>query len=345
METLLRVSGLQTVFRTETGEWAAVDDVSFSLVKGETLAIVGESGCGKSVTSLSIMRLLGKSGRIKQGNITFNGEELTLASEDRMQQVRGNQISMVFQEPMSSLNPVFSIGNQLLEPIRLHLKLPRKEARDYAVQLLQKVGISRAESVMDEYPHMLSGGMRQRVMIAMALACRPQLLIADEPTTALDVTIQAQILDLMKKLREESRTYILLITHDLGIVAELADRVLVMYAGQVVEEADVFRLFEKPFHPYTQGLIQSIPHLNHPLEQRLHAIPGTVPELANMPEGCRFHDRCASATELCRERVPPLAEVEVGHKVRCWLAHEQSFHGEKEDNEEEKDGQTGAWVT
>jgi peptide/nickel transport system ATP-binding protein len=332
MEPLLCVSGLQTVFETETGEWAAVDDVSFSLGKGETLAIVGESGCGKSVTSLSLVRLLGKSGRVKQGRITFNGEELTLASEDRMRQIRGNQISMVFQEPMSSLNPVFSIGNQLLEPIRLHLKLSRKEAREYAVQLLQKVGISRAESMMDEYPHSLSGGMRQRVMIAMALACHPQLLIADEPTTALDVTIQAQILDLMRKLREESQTAILLITHDLGIVAEMADRVLVMYAGQVVEEADVFTLFEKPLHPYTQGLIQSIPHLDHPLEQRLHAIPGTVPELAKMPQGCRFHDRCANATELCRGQAPPLAEVEAGHKVRCWLTHEQSSHVGKEGN-------------
>ncbi|MED1795304.1 ABC transporter ATP-binding protein [Brevibacillus nitrificans] len=320
-KNFLEVDKLQTAFQTDKGEVISVEEVSFQLRPGETIGIVGESGCGKSVTSLSLMRLLGHSGVIKKGSITFNGRDLTKATEAEMRSIRGNEISMIFQEPMTSLNPVFTVGNQMLELINLHMKLPAKEARAYAIEMLTKVGIPRASEIIDEYPHKLSGGMRQRVMIAMALSCKPKLLIADEPTTALDVTIQAQILELMKKLRDESNTAIMIISHDLGVIAEMADKVIVMYAGQVVEEADVFTLFDDPKHPYTKGLMDSIPHLEHDSDQRLFSIPGTVPTIHNMPKGCRFHTRCQYATEKCAHEKPPLLPIqpESDHRVRCWL--------------------------
>ncbi|MFL6555307.1 MAG: ABC transporter ATP-binding protein, partial [Bacillus sp. (in: firmicutes)] len=304
---IIEVEKLQTAFMAEKGELISVDEVTFHLEPGETIGIVGESGCGKSVTSLSIMRLLGKNGYIKNGSVKMNGKELNKLSEAEMRHVRGNQISMIFQEPMTSLNPVFTIGNQMIEGIKLHLKKSTKDASAYAIDMLKQVKIPRAEEVMNEYPHALSGGMRQRVMIAMALSCKPKLLIADEPTTALDVTIQAQILELMKELREESDTAIMLITHDLGVIAEMADKVLVMYAGQVVEEADVFTLFDEPKHPYTKGLIESIPHLEYEEHKRLYSIPGMVPTLQEMPKGCRFNTRCPYATEKCLNEKPPLS--------------------------------------
>ncbi|MBT2728581.1 ABC transporter ATP-binding protein [Bacillus sp. ISL-75] len=322
---IIEVENLQTAFMAEKGELISVDEVTFNLEPGETIGIVGESGCGKSVTSLSIMRLLGKNGYIKNGSVKMNGKELNKLTEAEMRQVRGNQISMIFQEPMTSLNPVFTIGNQMIEGIKLHLKMSTKDASAYAIDMLKQVKIPRAEEVMNEYPHSLSGGMRQRVMIAMALSCKPKLLIADEPTTALDVTIQAQILELMKELREESDTAIMLITHDLGVIAEMADKVLVMYAGQVVEEADVFTLFDEPKHPYTKGLIESIPHLEYEEHKRLYSIPGMVPTLQHMPKGCRFHTRCPYATEKCLHEKPPLSSInkEKVHKVRCWLVEEE----------------------
>lgn len=320
MKNLLEVKNLQTAFQTDRSEVVSVDNVSFFLKPGETIGIVGESGCGKSVTSLSIMRLLGKSGYIKKGEIHFDSLDLVQMKEDQLRKLRGNEISMIFQEPMTSLNPVFTIGDQMMEGIKLHLKLKKKEAKKYAIEMLEKVGIPRAEAIMNEYPHALSGGMRQRVVIAMALACKPKLLIADEPTTALDVTIQAQILELMKKLREDSGTAIMLITHDLGVIAEMADKVLVMYAGQVVEEADVYTLFEEPKHPYTKGLMDSIPHIEYEANDRLVSIPGTVPSLQHMPKGCRFHTRCPHATERCVKEEPPLLSAGEGHMARCWLA-------------------------
>lgn len=323
-KNFLEVDKLQVAFRTDKGEVVSVDEVTFQLKQGETIGIVGESGCGKSVTSLSVMRLLGRTGMIKKGSIQFNGKDLTKLSEAQMREIRGNEISMIFQEPMTSLNPVFTIGNQMLELIHLHMNMSKNEARAYAIEMLKKVGIPRAEQLIDEYPHKLSGGMRQRVMIAMALSCKPSLLIADEPTTALDVTIQAQILELMKKLRQESNTAIMIISHDLGVIAEMADKVLVMYAGQVVEEADVFTLFDEPKHPYTKGLMESIPHLEHDSQKKLFSIPGTVPNLHMMPKGCRFHDRCPYATEKCVTEQPPLLSIpdNQNHRVRCWLLDE-----------------------
>lgn len=324
-KNLLEVEKLQTVFKTSKGEVTSVEEVSFQLKPGQTIGIVGESGCGKSVTSLSIMRLLGKHGKVKDGSILLNGKDLVKVSEAEMRKIRGNEISMIFQEPMTSLNPVFTIGNQIMEGICLHMKLGKKEARKYAIEMLEKVGIPRPESIMDDYPHTLSGGMRQRIMIAMALSCSPKLLIADEPTTALDVTIQAQILELMKRLRSQFNTSIIMITHDLGVIAEMVDKIIVMYAGQVVEEADVYTLFDDPKHPYTKGLIGSIPHLEYKAEERLVSIPGTVPTLQNMPAGCRFHTRCAFATERCLQEQPHLiqTDTEGNHKVRCWLAEEE----------------------
>ena len=315
---ILEVNNLQTAFRKEATEVIAVDDVSFKLIKGKTLGVVGESGCGKSITSLSIMGLLGKKGYVKKGSIHFNNQDLTKINESEYRSIRGNDISMIFQEPMTSLNPVLTIENQMLEGIQLHLKLPKKEARQYAIEMLGKVKIPRPADVMKEYPHQLSGGMRQRVVIAMALACNPKIVIADEPTTALDVTIQAQILQLMKELKEELSTAIMFITHDLGVIAEMADQVIVMYAGQIVEQADVYTLFREPKHPYTQGLMSSIPHLDTENEQRLISIPGTVPTLQNMPQGCRFKDRCQFAQEKCNDR-PPLINIDENHLVRCWL--------------------------
>lgn len=319
MEQLLEVDHLQVAFHTDQGELISVDEVSFELGSGETLAIVGESGCGKSVTSLSIMGLLGTKGSVTQGEIRFNGVTITACTDNQMRRLRGSEISMIFQEPMTSLNPIIPIGKQITEVVRLHRTLSRKEAMEAAVDMLRKVGIPRPEAVLREYPHALSGGMRQRVMIAIALICEPKLLIADEPTTALDVTIQAQILELMKQLQQESGAAILLVTHDLGVVAEMADKVIVMYAGQVVESADVFTLFRSPRHPYTQGLMKSIPRLDEHRRERLFAIPGSVPSLKDIPSGCRFHPRCPQAVGRCQEEQPELTHIEDGHRVRCWM--------------------------
>jgi len=315
---LLEVRGLKTYFYTEDGVVPAVDGVDFSLDKGETLGIVGESGCGKSVTSLSIMRLVpSPPGKIVSGKILFKGEDLVKKSEAGMREIRGNDISMIFQEPMTSLNPVFTIGNQITEVIELHQGLSKQQAINKAIEMLKLVGIPSAEQRINEYPHQLSGGMRQRVMIAMALACNPELLIADEPTTALDVTIQAQILELMKDLKKKLGTAIILITHDLGVVAEMAENVLVMYAGKVVEYADVKSLFKDPKHPYTIGLLGSIPRLDV-VKKKLHVIKGVVPNPFEMPEGCRFNPRCDYAKDICRQKEPPLKELEGNRQVRCW---------------------------
>jgi oligopeptide/dipeptide ABC transporter ATP-binding protein len=315
---LLEVRDLKTHFYTEEGIIHAVDGVSFSVGRGETLGIVGESGCGKSVTSLSVIRLVPyPPGKIVQGEILFEGEDLLRKTDAEMRAIRGNQISMIFQEPMTSLNPVFTVGNQISEAIILHQKVQRSKAGEMTVEMLRKVGIPSAEKRIHDYPHQMSGGMRQRVMIAMALACRPMLLIADEPTTALDVTIQAQILDLMARLKQEMGTAILLITHNLGVVAEFANRVVVMYAGQIVEAADTAALFKDPQHPYTFGLLGSIPKINEDRE-RLQIIEGTVPHPLSIPEGCRFHPRCSQAKEICRRETPELREVRSGHQFRCF---------------------------
>ena len=317
MESLLSVQQLKTAFETEYGKVVSVDDVSFTVKKGETLAIVGESGSGKSVTALSIMRLLGKRGSIELGEIHLNGKELTSLSDKDFQSLRGNELSMIFQEPMTALNPVLTIGHQLVEAVVLHTDVDKKEARKIALDMLVKVGIPNAARVMKQFPFALSGGMRQRVMIAMALVCKPKLLIADEPTTALDVTVQAQIMRLMNELCNELGTSVLLITHDLGVVAEMADRVIVMYAGQVVEETDVYTLFNRPLHPYTLGLLDSIPSMEFDGKE-LKAIPGNIPGRYQNIVGCRFTNRCAFATEHCTKEQPKLIEVEPGHKVRCF---------------------------
>lgn len=315
---LLQVKNLRTCFTINKQEVPAVDDVSFTMKQGETLAIVGESGSGKSVTSLSIMGLLPNNASITQGEILFNGEDLTKKSVAQMSQIRGNDISMIFQEPMTSLNPVLTIGDQIMEGILLHKKVNQKEARNQAIETLKLVGFSRAEKMISEYPHQLSGGMRQRVMIAMAMATSPKLLIADEPTTALDVTIQAQILDLMLELKEKFNTSILLITHDLGVVAEMADRVVVMYAGKVVEEGTAEQLYERPTHPYTEGLMKSIPSLEEKKE-RLYSIRGQVPTLDSIPTGCRFAPRCDYAEDKCLQGEPELEALTSQHAVRCFL--------------------------
>ena len=317
---LLEVRGLQTHFASERGVVRAVDGVDLRLERGRTLGIVGESGCGKSVTALSIMGLVPQPpGRIVGGEVRFEGEDLLQAPAQRLRDLRGHQLSMIFQEPMTSLNPAFQAGDQIAEVILRHKNVNAGEAKDQAVQMLRKVRIPSPEARAREYPHQLSGGMRQRVMIAMALACNPKLLIADEPTTALDVTIQAQILELMRALREELGTAIILITHDLGVIAELADDVIVMYAGKVVERCAVPRLFAEPQHPYTIGLLGSIPRLD--LEQeRLSAIEGFVPDAAAMPEGCRFHPRCPFSIEKCRQEEPALAEIAPNHFAACWRA-------------------------
>lgn len=328
---LLAVRGLRTGFATDRGTVVSVDDVSFGVKAGETLAIVGESGSGKSVTALSLMRLLGRGGRVEGGAVVLDGEDLLQLNEERMRDIRGNRMSMIFQEPMTSLNPVLTIGFQLMEAIRLHLKQSKKEARRTAVEMLKKVGLPRPEQMMDEYPFVLSGGMRQRVMIAMALSCRPKVLIADEPTTALDVTVQAQIMRLMKTLCDEAGTAILLITHDLGVVAEMADRVVVMYAGQIVEEADVFTLFDHPQHPYTRGLLASIPHLDDEEGDVLASIPGAVPAMYEKLSGCRFHNRCPLAKDYCEGQMPPLPETgENGQRARCWAVQQPERYAEWE---------------
>jgi oligopeptide/dipeptide ABC transporter ATP-binding protein len=313
------VQNLKTSFFTEDGVVPAVDDVSFAVGRGETLGIVGESGCGKSVTSLSIMRLIpDPPGRIVAGRVLFHGEDLLTKTGDQMRQIRGKNISMIFQEPMTSLNPVYTVGDQIEEALYTHLVLTRKETKERALDLLRLVGIPSPVSRYRNYPFELSGGMRQRVMIAMALACNPDLLIADEPTTALDVTIQAQILELMKETQVKLGSAIIMITHDLGVIAETADHVMVMYAGQAVEKAEVGALFDKPLHPYTQGLMKSIPEIEEETE-RLTAIDGVVPSPLHMPKGCRFHPRCPFAKRLCVERPPQLIEAEPGHTVRCLI--------------------------
>ncbi|MBI3452285.1 MAG: ABC transporter ATP-binding protein [Rhodospirillales bacterium] len=320
MTALLEVRGLKTYFATDDGEFHAVDGVSFAIAPGRTLGIVGESGCGKSVTSLSIMGLVPQPpGRIAGGEILFEGADLLKLPAAEMRELRGNKISMIFQEPMTSLNPAFTIGDQIVEGIQRHRRTDRAAARARAIEMLRLVRIPSPEQRIDEYPHKLSGGMRQRAMIAMALACDPKLLIADEPTTALDVTIQAQILDLMRALREETGAAIVLITHDLGVIAELAHDVIVMYAGKVVEQAAVGALFASPQHPYTIGLLGSIPKL-HAEQPRLAAIEGQVPNPFTRLTGCRFHPRCPFADAQCRAAEPPLAEVTPGHRAACWKA-------------------------
>jgi len=315
---LLRVENLRTHFFTDDGVAPAVDGVSFEIEEGGTLALVGESGCGKSVTALSIMRLVpDPPGRVVGGKILFDGQNLLDLPERRMRRIRGNKISMVFQEPMTSLNPVFTVGDQIMEAVMLHQELDKKEALKHTVEMLKKVGISDPEQRVREYPHQMSGGMRQRVMIAMALACNPRLLIADEPTTALDVTIQAQILDLLRALRQDFKMSILLITHDLGVVAEMADHVAVMYAGKIVEYAGVNELFDNPMHPYTQGLFKSLPVLGAK-KARLSVIPGTVPNPLDFPKGCHFWPRCPSPHEKSKIEEPPLEEKKQGHWVACW---------------------------
>ncbi|NLN83967.1 MAG: ABC transporter ATP-binding protein [Firmicutes bacterium] len=316
-DTLLDVRNLSTHFYTSEGTVKAVNDISFKIKNGETLALVGESGCGKSVTSLSIMGLIPwPPGKIVAGQIEFEGQDLLKLKPAQMQKIRGNEISMIFQEPMTSLNPVYTIGFQIAEALMLHQNMKASEANEKAVNMLKLVGIPEPAKRVKEYPHQLSGGMRQRAMIAMALACNPRLLIADEPTTALDVTIQAQILDLLGKLKEELGMAILLITHDLGVVAEMAERVIVMYAGKIVEEADVISLFKDPYHPYTQGLLDSIPKLEGK-EERLHVIKGVVPNPVHMPQGCSFQPRCPKATEKCSQIEPPLKSLGQ-RKVACW---------------------------
>ncbi|MFX0196659.1 MAG: ABC transporter ATP-binding protein [Candidatus Hodarchaeota archaeon] len=321
-EPLLEVRNLRTYFYTKDGVVPAVDGVSFSIGKGETLGIVGESGCGKSVTCLSIMRLIQMPpGRFVGGEIIFEGEDLLKKTKREMRAIRGKCISMIFQDPMTSLNPVVTIGYQIMEAIMLHLKMRRAEARTKTIDMLKMVGIPSPEKRITEYPHQMSGGMKQRVMIAMAfLSCNPKLLIADEPTTALDVTIQAQILELMKRLQEELGMAIILITHDLGLVAEVVDNIIVMYAGKIVETGNTFTIFKNSRHPYTFGLIRSISGLNEERD-RLYVIEGEVPNPFDMPRGCRFHPRCPHAKEICVEEEPKLVELEPGHRVNCWLVN------------------------
>jgi peptide/nickel transport system ATP-binding protein len=313
---LLDVKGLKTYFYTDEGVIPAVDGVDITIHEGETVGIVGESGCGKSVTSLTVMRLT--PGKVVEGSITFNGQDILALPEPEMREIRGNKMAMIFQEPMTSLNPVFTIGQQIGEAVEIHMKVGKSKARERAIEMLKLVGIPRPEQIVDEYPHQLSGGMRQRVMIAMAMSCNPKLLIADEPTTALDVTIQAQILDLMRELRAKQNTAIMLITHDLGVVAEMCDRVIVMYGGKVVEECDVVTLFTNPRHPYTQGLMKSMPTLDSKVK-RLYSIPGHVPVPGSLRGGCTFAPRCEFAMEVCRKNIPQLEEIEAGHFSRCWL--------------------------
>jgi peptide/nickel transport system ATP-binding protein len=325
---ILEVKNLRTAFRVEGEELVAVDDVTFSVKPGQTLGIVGESGCGKSVTSLSIMGLIpNPPGRIIGGEILYNGQNLVGMTQGEMRKIRGNEISMIFQEPMTSLNPVFTIGNQIMETVILHQKLSKADARKKAIEMLTLVGIPAPESRIDDYPHQLSGGMRQRVMIAMALSCNPNVLIADEPTTALDVTIQAQILELLKSLREKLNMAVLLITHDLGVVAETCDNVVVMYAGKVVEQGTAEDIFYRPSHPYTKGLLNSIPsHTGQRKTGRLETIPGLVPNLLQLPKGCRFQERCRRRQELgnpekCQSMDPPLDAVGTGHNAACFFPY------------------------
>ncbi len=317
-DTLLSIEDLSVRFGTERGQVQAVDGVSLHVNEGETLAIVGESGSGKSVTALSILRLLGDAGQVDRGRIVFEGQDLVQAPLDAIRRIRGDRIAMIFQEPMSSLNPVLTIGKQVAEPIWQHRQQSWKEAYQQAGELLQKVAIPDAQARLKDYPHQFSGGMRQRVMIAMALACQPRLIIADEPTTALDVTVQAQILDLLKNLTKEMNSSLILITHDLGVVARYADRVAVMYGGRIVESASAARLYKQPKHPYTQGLMNSIPTLGGGPGARLNTIVGQPPDLANLPTGCAFHPRCAHAQDACTQSKPLLTEIEPDHHRACF---------------------------
>jgi len=318
-KTILEVKDLRTYFYTRDGVVRSVDGVSFSVSEGETLAIVGESGCGKSVTSLSLLRLIpSPPGKIVSGSVLYHGKDLLKLSEDEMRDIRGDKISMIFQEPMTSLNPVITVGRQIGEVLELHRQCSKEEVHDRILELLKLVNIPEPERRMNEYPHQLSGGMRQRIMIAMALACDPEILIADEPTTALDVTIQAQILNLMRELRDRTRAAIILITHDLGVVAEMAQRVVVMYAGRKVEEASVYDLFAKPMHPYTLGLLNSMPRLDDMSSKRLVEIPGMVPSMRTEIVGCAFAPRCSEASERCLIESPILKDCGNEHSVACW---------------------------
>ncbi len=322
METLLKIENLKTVFWTEEGEARAVDGVSFEIRKGETVGLVGESGCGKSVTALSVMRLIPTSqGSIVQGSIYLEGTDLLALPEKEMRKVRGNEISIVFQEPLTSLNPVFTCGEQVREAISLHQKLGRRKSKEKAIEMLRLVRIPDPEKRYHNYPHQMSGGMRQRVMIAMALSCEPKLLIADEPSTALDVSVQAQIIELLLDLKEKLGMAVLLITHDLAVVAQMVERIVVMYAGVVIEEAPVRELFTEPAHPYTEGLLGSIPKPGLPIS-RLPVIPGTVPDPLRLPTGCRFSDRCPKRMERCTVEEPPMFRVGNRHLSRCWLCEE-----------------------
>ncbi len=322
-DIVLEVRNLKTHFHTDEGVVPAVDGVDFTLKKGKTLCVVGESGCGKSVTAYTVMRLIPMPpGKVESGEILYKGKNLIKLTENEMRDIRGNEIAMIFQEPMTSLNPVYTIGNQIVEAIVLHQEVNQKEARQRAIKMLTKVGIPDAEMRIDEYPHQMSGGMKQRVMIAMALSCNPEVLIADEPTTALDVTIQAQILDLLQQLQSTEGMSILLITHDLAVVAEVADEVLVMYASKVVEKAGVVEVFQNPKHPYTQGLIKAIPQLGNRVD-RLNEIPGQVPKPQNYPKGCHFTDRCSHVMDICRQKHPGMTEVFTDHFVSCFLYEER----------------------
>lgn len=325
MTPLLEVENLRVAFKKDKTYVDTLNNVSFSIKKGEMLGIVGESGCGKSVTSLSIMGLLPKgfSQIHPDSRIMYGDQNIAQLSEKSFRNIRGKEISMIFQDPMTSLNPVFTIGFQMVEMVREHMKVTKKEAFEKSVDMLQKVGIPRAQEIMHEFPHQLSGGMRQRVMIAMAMSCNPKVLIADEPTTALDVTIQAQILELMKRLQQDFNTSILLITHDLGVVSEVCDRVIVMYAGMVVEESDIDDLFDNPKHPYTHGLLKSIPNLEEE-QQRLATIPGMVPQPEDMVSGCKFAPRCQFATEQCFTELPPKVQITATHSTSCWLYEDRT---------------------
>ncbi|MBE3592128.1 MAG: ABC transporter ATP-binding protein [Thermoanaerobacter sp.] len=318
-KNLVEFRNLKTFFYTEEGVVKAVNDVSFSIREGETVCVVGESGCGKSVTALSLMRLIqSPPGKIVGGEIIFDGRDILKLSDAEMRRIRGNEIGMIFQEPMTSLNPVLTIGEQIMEPLMVHKLMTKKEAWNKAIELIKQVGIPRAEQIMTSYPHELSGGMRQRIMIAIALSCDPKLLIADEPTTALDVTIQAQILDLLRKIKQERNMALMLITHDLGIVAEIADYVVVMYAGKVIEEAPVRELFKNSKHPYTRGLLKAKPIIGQ-RQERLYTIPGQVPNPIGLGDYCYFSDRCEYAMDICHQKIPQLISDENGHKVACWL--------------------------
>ncbi|MBO1002365.1 ABC transporter ATP-binding protein [Pseudogracilibacillus auburnensis] len=333
-QPLLEINELKTHFHTERGRVTAVDGVTFHVNEGEILGVVGESGCGKSVTSQSILRLFDEK-RLAQydGEIKLKGTNLLELSDEKMQSIRGNDIAMIFQDPLSSLNPVFTIGHQIAESILLHQNVSKKEAYEKAVEMLRLTGIPAPEKRVKEYPHELSGGMRQRVMIAIALSCEPQLLIADEPTTALDVTIQAQILDLIVEINKKLNMGVIFITHDLGVVAEICTRVVVMYLGQIVEEANVVDVFENPLHPYTRGLMKSVPQIDGDRSEKLHVIEGTVPALDNIPKGCRFATRCPFADELCVEKVPELREFKNGQKARCW--HAEKIAEEDQEREDQ----------